>query len=216
MATAAEPEMTTVSFPLTSHPAPQPLRPGPASPRKEEILDGLESIVRAEGFRSLRLTDVAKRLGTSYTTLYQLAPTKDELVLLVIDRWYHRNGLATWARVEALTDPLERLLAWIDGARSGIEGVAGRFWDDVAGHAAVAALVGNYNRFYISVLEMLIDEGIQAGAFRPVNAQMAAMVFEAAGARLYDPDARVTDASVGGDPAAGFIDLMLGGLLARD
>lgn len=206
--------MTTI-FPTTSFPAPQPLQAVPQSARKEEILDGLEAIIRTEGFRSLRLTDVAKRLGTSYTTLYQLAPTRDELVLLVIDRWYHRNGLSTWSRVESESTPLDRLLVWLDGARRGVDGVSGQFWDDVASHAAVAAMVANYSRFYISVLEMLIEEGIRSGAFRPVNAQMAAMVFEAAGARVYDPEARLKDASARGDPVADFIDLMLGGLLAR-
>lgn len=196
----------------------QSLPPPPVaalSPRKVEILDGLEAIVLAEGFRKLRLADVAKRLGTSYTTLYQLAPTRDELVLLVVERWYHRNGVETWARVEAESDPVQRLMLWIEGAQRGVAGVSGRFWDDAVSHAAVARLIENYTRYYLSVLEMLIEEGIAANAFRPVNARIAATVFEAAGARLLDPEARRSDAAWGPSASVEFVDLILGGLLAR-
>src|SRR5688572_58767 len=59
--------------------------------RHEELLDGLEELLIAEGFRTLTLADLSDRLHCSRRTLYELAPTKDDLVALVVSRFLDRN-----------------------------------------------------------------------------------------------------------------------------
>ena len=64
------------------------------SPRREEILDELEAIFLAEGFRGLTVGTLAARLRCSRSTLYALAATKEELYLRVSDRILRRIGRA--------------------------------------------------------------------------------------------------------------------------
>jgi AcrR family transcriptional regulator len=52
--------------------------------RQREILDEMEDLV-AGGFADLTMAELAARLNCSLRTLYALAPSRDELVLIVID-----------------------------------------------------------------------------------------------------------------------------------
>ncbi len=62
--------------------------------RHREVLDGLENLFMENGFVSFTIADLAKEIGCSRRTLYELAPSKDQLVLIVLDRRLHRMGRA--------------------------------------------------------------------------------------------------------------------------
>ena len=63
------------------------------SKRGSELLDALEDMVLREGFASLGVSAIANRLSCSKRTLYDLAPSKRELVLLVLDRFLCTHSL---------------------------------------------------------------------------------------------------------------------------
>src|SRR6266568_1634749 len=64
----------------------------PWSERERALLDELERIFFAEGFAHLSMADLAARLRVSRTTLYRLAPGKQNLVELVVDRMFNQMG----------------------------------------------------------------------------------------------------------------------------
>lgn len=169
-----------------------------------------------EGFRSLRLGDLARRLATSNSTLYQLATTKDELVMLAIDRWYQRSGGRTWQSVVAASDPVTRLELWLLGGVEGVRPASAAFWEDAASHAGVARLVDSYRRYYVGVIEALLGDGIARRSFRPVNAHVTALVFDAAAARLHDPRLSADVAALSpAERGEQLVDLVLHGILGR-
>lgn len=192
---------------------PRPLVPHRLSPRKEEILDGLEKIVLHDGFRGLRLTDVARVLNTSYATLYQLAPTKDELVMMVIDRWYQRSIADAQQPLAAAGDPVQRLKVWAGFGTAGVSRTSREFWQHVATHAAITALVGGYTHYYVQVLEAILVEGIEQGTFRPINAHLLAVIWEAAVGKLADPDLWESSDRSLRQISQDWVDLVLHGLL---
>ena len=53
--------------------------------RQREILDELGAVFD-DGFVHMTMADLAKQMNCSLRTLYGLAPSRDELVLLVVDR----------------------------------------------------------------------------------------------------------------------------------
>lgn len=169
---------------------PRPLDTRPRTDRQRRLLDALEALVLAEGFAHLPMTALARKAGVSPTTLYALAARKDDLVLLVIDRWYQRAGRAAMSALDSLTSPVARIEAWLAGAVHGSADVTSRFLDDVAGHTAVRLLVDKYHQYYAAVLEHLIDEGIAAGdlAGGPTgpSAKLTVQIVDAALVRFQD------------------------------
>ena len=60
--------------------------------RHRSILEGLEKLMRDGELAKLTIGDMATRLECSRRALYELAPSKEQLVLLVLDRVMHRIG----------------------------------------------------------------------------------------------------------------------------
>ncbi|WJJ14450.1 TetR/AcrR family transcriptional regulator (plasmid) [Prescottella equi] len=204
--------MTTTA--ATFQVAPRPLARVPRfSTRQEQILDGLQRSILAEGFRSLRLTNVTKELGTSYATLYQIAPSKDELVALVIERWYQRAIDAAVQRLHEAHDPVARMQVWTDFGVEGVGRTSRVFWLDVNAHNAIRGLVATYSHYYVEVLRDILDHGIELGTFRPVNTELLAAVWETAATKLADSDLQRDEPRDLRQLSADWVDLILNGLL---
>jgi AcrR family transcriptional regulator len=166
--------------------APRAIEHRPRTPRQRAVLDELEALILTEGFSHLRMTALASRLKVSATTLYALAARKDDLVMLVLDRWYQRTGREAMDEMASHGDPVARIEAWLLGAVRGSRRVTGAFLDDVAGHPAVRMLVEKYHRYYAAVLEQLLEEAQAAGALQGPSPRFTAQVVDAALTRFQD------------------------------
>ena len=157
------------------------------SPRQLEILDAIEVLLLEEGFRDLTVGALAARLRCSRRTLYELAPSKDELVVLVLDRLLRRMGHKAHARVRALADPVDRIEALLLTALRELRDASVAFAEDVAAHPGVRTLFEGHYRYAMGRLQRLVDEAMQAGALRDSDPRLVAEVMDAALARVQDP-----------------------------
>jgi AcrR family transcriptional regulator len=55
--------------------------------RRDDLLDGVMTIIAERGFSQVTIAELARELHCSAATLYKIAPSKDSLVLLAIARW---------------------------------------------------------------------------------------------------------------------------------
>lgn len=168
---------------------PPPIATGPFTTRQQEILNGLEAIILEEGFRHLTVGELAQRLNCSRRTLYELAPSKDELVLLVLDRLLRRMGSHAHAQLRKYNDPIQRVESFMGAAISEIRALSLSFAEDVERHAAARRLMTAHYEFATDVLGGVIQDGIDQGVFRPVHARLVAQLLDAAVARLQEPRA---------------------------
>jgi AcrR family transcriptional regulator len=174
-----------VQFKRPSPPA--PIAPGPFSPRQEEILAELEAIILREGFRDLTVAGLSKRLRCSRRTLYELAESKNELVLLVLDRLLQRMGRRAHQRLRELSDPSERVQFFVGAGSAEIRSISIAFAEDITNFAPARRLFDAHYEFAASVLAGVIQDGIDKGAFRKVQPYLVAQLIEAGLARVQDP-----------------------------
>ena len=94
---------------LRSVPAPRPVldrdREARLTERQREVLDRLGTLFD-DGFADLTMADIAANVGCSLRTLYDLAPSRDELVLTVIDRNLRRIGRGAISAIQPDLAPL--------------------------------------------------------------------------------------------------------------
>ena len=62
------------------------------------------------------MAEISARVGCSLRTLYGIAPSKDELLLTVVDRRLHRIGRAAIEALEPSMRPLDALRAYLQAA----------------------------------------------------------------------------------------------------
>ncbi len=170
--------------------------PSRFSARQEQVLDVVEAVFLREGIRAVRMGQLADEASCSRSTLYEIAPSREELLLLVLDRMMRRitrRGAVAIARTD---DPVEQIRAMMTSGALDFAELGPHFLAAVREHPPARLLFDRWLTAGLHVLESLIDDAVRTQAFRPVNATVIAEAICAVVIRFTDPDfARTTNIS---------------------
>ena len=167
--------------------------------RHRQVLGQLESLFLSEGFAGLSVRELAAHVGCSRRTLYELAPSKDDLVLLVLDRFLQRVGRSALDSIDAEASYAEQIRAYIAGAAE-LSRLTQVFAEDLADEPAARRLFDRHFEFVTAVTEVLVRRGAAAAEFRPVAPAVVAGVL-AASALYFSQAARLGEAGIDYDTA---------------
>lgn len=184
----------------------------PWSERERALLDELERIFFAEGFAHLSIADLAARLRVSRTTLYRLAPGKQNLVELVVDRMFNRMGKRARAALSEQADPAAKVAAYLGTGTASVRAGSLAFNRDLEANARTRAVYDRYQATGMEVLASLIADGVRAGGFRQVPAAMVVQIADAAHARLRDPGVLADLGMTHAEAIDGLIGVLLHGI----
>jgi AcrR family transcriptional regulator len=155
--------------------------------RHDQYLDELETFVLAEGFRHLTLADICSTLRCSRRTLYQLAPTKDELIGLVVERRLARSLQAGIDHAETAETAIEQLRAFGTGLIANASQMGDRFLRDVMATSSARQIVHRFDRECADAAERLVAAGQQRGELRFTQPGLVGLVVIAAMHAIQDP-----------------------------
>jgi len=159
----------------------------PRSDRREALLDGLEEIFLKQGFREIGVGELAGRLRCSRRSLYALAPSKQELFLLVLDRFLHRIRRLGREQAFSRTDPGDRIEAFLEPGITETRLASEAFTADVASYAPARRLLDEHQRARMELLREIVEDGHSRGLLRGLHPYLVAEVMLAAVARARDP-----------------------------
>lgn len=179
--------------------------------RQRELLGQL-TFLFDDGFAHLTMADIARRLRCSLRTLYGLAPSRDELVLIVIDRNLRRIGRTAVAAVHGPMAPLDALRAYLHAANEAVAGTTPAFARDIDALPAGRALNDAHSDYIVAVTRALLDAAVAEGDIRPVDTVAVARVMAGVGRDLSRPEVLVTLGSTPRDAANQIVDIVLAGL----
>jgi AcrR family transcriptional regulator len=180
--------------------APKPLL-APATERRltarqRELLDELEELVVAEGLAELTMAEIAAQVNCSLRTLYGIAPSRDELVLAVVDRRLRRIGRRAMESLDASLSPLAALRAYLQAANHAVQPEAVTFSRDFANVPGAQRLLDAHEDYVMAVTRSLIDRAVKEGDIAPVDSAAVAHVLGGLGREFARPGlADVTAAS---------------------
>lgn len=147
-------------------------RPGGArgDQRRDELLVGLRELFLAEGFLSFGVGDLAERLRCSRTTLYQVAPTKEQIVLNTVKAWFRDATTAIESAVAAETDPVARIEAYLRAVARGLAPASAQFYSDLADYEPAGEIYRHNTELAGRRVQELVREGVEQGLLRSVDA----------------------------------------------
>ena len=183
--------------------------------RQEEILDTIQDIIIRDGFRNLRMTALTQQLGTSFATLYQIAPSKDELVTLAFERWYDATIREALRLLGKARTPTTQLESWTASTIHGVSLMSRTFLNDVGTHTGVRGVLTTYVHYWVEILHVILDAGIAQKQFRPINNDVLAVVWEAGSTKLADPDYLRSTQLSPRQIAEDWMDIVLHGILRK-
>jgi AcrR family transcriptional regulator len=101
------------------------------SARRSEILAGLVSLFLAEGFLAFSIEDLALRLQCSKSTLYGVAPSKEQLITAVVRAFFRGATERVEAHLELEHDPVRRIGTYLEAISVELGPASASFFADL-------------------------------------------------------------------------------------
>jgi len=144
--------------------------------RQQAYMNQLLELMLKEGFRACTLDDLAARLRCSKTTLYRLAPSKEQLVITVVKSFFRQAGQAIETTIADLQDPATRIAAYLSGVGQEMRRLSPAFYNDMVSFGPTKEIYAHNADVAANRVRDFIDEGVQHGTFRAVHAKFAGHV----------------------------------------
>ena len=130
------------------------------SGRTAALRDGIIDIVLAEGFLELHLADLAARLNCSKSTLYGIAPSKEQLLVSIVRTFFRRAA----ERVEAAVDPgapaVDRIGAYLNAVAVELAPASPQFFADLERFAPAGDIYRQNTQIAATRVQELVHEAV--------------------------------------------------------
>ena len=124
------------------------------------MLGALEELVVEAGLAELTMAEIAARVNCSLRTLYEIAPSRDELVLAIVDRRLHRIGRVAMEALDATQTPLEALRAYLRAVNEAVQPTTAAFSQEFADVPGAVRLLDAHEGYVIAVTQSLLDRAV--------------------------------------------------------
>lgn len=151
-------------------------------------MQALEAIYLAEGFRRTTVGELAARLHCSKRALYELAPSKEALFLLVFDRCLNDIWMRGLEAERTVEDLRERIRWYIESALVPLRHWSRAFLADVASLPEARRQLDQHLVDRMARLQGMVQVGVRSGLFRKVNPHLVAEMIHVTAARCCEPD----------------------------
>jgi AcrR family transcriptional regulator len=199
--------------------APKPLLSAEAerqlSPRQLELLDELEKRLARGGIADLTMAELAAHVNCSLRTLYGIAPTKDELLLTVVDRRLRRIGRAAIECLDASMAPLTALRTYLQAANEAVQPESIAMSADFAKVPGAGRLFAAHESYVIALAQSMLDRAVAEGEIAPVDTAAVAHVLGGLGREFANPEVAAIAKASPKDTADAIADLIVEGLRAN-
>jgi AcrR family transcriptional regulator len=148
----------------------------------------LQDIILADGFARLSVSEMAQRLGCSKRTIYELAPTKNDLVLNALSAFFENLRNDADLASAACTDPALRIFEYLQVGVRAAQRLGPVIITDIDKWEPARRVWQEHMRLRVDGLRLLIEQGIESGVFRDISPVLVAEMVFAGISRLREPD----------------------------
>ena len=160
----------------------------PSPKREAQLRATLQDIILADGFSRLSVSEMAQRLGCSKRTIYELAPTKNELVLNAIAMFFATLREEADRASAACTEPADKIFEYLQVGVRAAQRLGPVVIADIDKWEPARRLWQEHMRLRVDGLRHLIERGIATGVFRDLSPTLVAEMVFAGISRLREPD----------------------------
>lgn len=186
------------------------------STRQLELLDELEAHLAQQRLANLTMAEIASLVNCGLRTLYGIAPSKDELLLTIVDRRLRRIGRAAIESIDTSMSPLDALRTYLRAAHEAVQPEAVSLTDDLAKVPGAGRLVGGHENYLMAITQSLLDRAVAEGQIGPVDTAAVAHVLGGLGLEFARASASELELDSPKKTADAVAEIILRGLLVSD
>jgi AcrR family transcriptional regulator len=149
--------------------------------RRNQILDAATKVFVRQGFQHARMDDIVEESGLSKGTLYWYFKSKEDIINAILHRLFTGDLAYLENLMQAEGTASERLIQLTDHRITGLQQMSSlvpiifEFYAVAVHQQWVKQFINEYFQHFRALLEELIQEGINNGEFRKVNARNTAI-----------------------------------------
>jgi AcrR family transcriptional regulator len=148
--------------------------------RQDQLFGQILDLYVASGFSRYTLEQVATKLRCSKSTIYALAPSREQLAIAVAVFFFRRAARRIDEKLEHEESPTRRLEIYLHGVADELEPLSKTFIDDMAAFEPTRRIYELNTSIAASRVRDLLSGGVAADEFRPISVAFVAEVVSSA------------------------------------
>lgn len=151
--------------------------------RRNQIISAATAVFAEKGFYGARMDDIVKASGLSKGALYWYFDSKDAIITAILDEFFNQE-MAGMANILAVDMPVGEKIKMIVGQLTAdmqemniYQSIALEFYSLASRREEVRLSLLTYFEDFQSGFSMLIQQGIDSGEFRAIDADIVAATF---------------------------------------
>ena len=136
--------------------------------RHYEIIDALERLLE-QGVPDLTMSEMAKKLKISLRTLYEIAPSRNKLILMTMDNILKKLGKFAMDSVEGIDSPINKLEQYLFIVNQAVGQKFDRFLIDMEKINGSKTTADYHENFIKNYIEKLLEEAIEKKEIKSID-----------------------------------------------
>jgi AcrR family transcriptional regulator len=152
-------------------------RPDVSDERRPQVIEAALKVFIRKGYRKVTMPDIAREAGLSIGGVYWYFKGKDEIVQAMMEDVFQKDLSALDLLIEEGSSSAQRLKSFVAAFVENynevqwMNSIGIEFYGESVHNPKAQAFIQNYLSRYRRALAQLIEQGIQRGEFRPVDAE---------------------------------------------
>ena len=152
--------------------------------RHYEIIDALERLLE-QGVPELTMSEIAKKLKISLRTLYEIAPSRDELILMTMDNILKKLGKFAMDSVEDIDSPINKLEEYLFIVNQAVGPKFDRFLIDMEKINGSKTTADYHENFIKNYIKKLLEEAIEKKEIKSIDVKAFSILLGGIGREFF-------------------------------
>ena len=152
--------------------------------RHHEIIDALERLLE-QGVPELTMSEIAKKLKISLRTLYEIAPSRNKLILMTMDNILKKLGKFAMDSVEDIDSPINKLEKYLFIVNQAVGPKFDRFLIDMEKINGSKTTADYHENFIKNYIKKLLEEAIEKKEIKSIDVKAFSILLGGIGREFF-------------------------------
>tara|TARA_B100000965_G_scaffold373912_1_gene364770 strand:- start:957 stop:1565 length:609 start_codon:yes stop_codon:yes gene_type:complete len=162
--------------------------------RHYEIIDDLEKMLE-KGIPNLTMSQIASNLKISLRTLYEIAPSKDQLIIMIMDNILRRLGRHALDSISNIESPLRKLEKYLYLVNQAVGPKFNTFFRDIEKIDGLEEVADYHANFITNMTEELLNQAIQMKEIQNIDSKAFSILLGGIGREFIKEKNKLIDSS---------------------
>ena len=183
----------------------------PITAKHKQVIDKLELMLE-KGIPDLTMSELAAKLKVSLRTLYEIAPSKDHLIRMTVNRILMKLGKEALDKIAEINSPLEKLKKYLQHVNQAVGPRFKVYLQNLGNNIQSKKMIDYHEDYIISYTKELLDDAMAQKEIKIIDAQAFALLLGGIG-RDFAKDVNVEKLSDSPEKSANSItEIILNGI----